>query len=34
MHYGYMFCGELGINIFSKLFLEYVVYVKLTLSRL
>jgi hypothetical protein len=26
MHYGYLLCSELGIKIFSKLFLEYVVY--------
>jgi len=33
MHYGYLVCSELGINIFSKLFLEYVVYINLALSR-
>ena len=33
MRYGYLLCSELGINIFSKLFLEYVAYTNLTLSR-
>lgn len=32
MHYGCLVCSELSINISSKLFLEYVVYINLTLS--